>query len=175
MISKLDWIHELNIKYSTSTFDTDPFEPIPNPSRTIFPYLVTNKKTGNSYVELPYTLPQDHALFIILQEKDQSIWEKKLEWIASKGGMALVNTHPDYMLFKNNRCGLEEYPADYYLSFLHYLKDNYKGQYWNALPSEIAQFWRTEYQNADSRQSFQQDRNKFEYLHNERLTRANGH
>ncbi|MGQ9778049.1 MAG: hypothetical protein ACUVQ9_12675, partial [Thermodesulfobacteriota bacterium] len=40
MHRNLDWVHELNIKYDTSTFDTDPFEPQPQGVRTIFPFLV---------------------------------------------------------------------------------------------------------------------------------------
>ena len=46
------------------------------------------------YIELPYTLPQDFTLFVLLQEKTPKTWMKKLDWIAEKGGMALVNVHP---------------------------------------------------------------------------------
>jgi hypothetical protein len=28
------------------------------------------------------------------------------------------------------------------MAFLHYAKSEYGGQYWHALPREIAQFWR---------------------------------
>ena len=103
MICNLEWIHDLKIKHSTCTFDTDPFEPIPNPSGTIFPFAVNNPITGHTFIELPYTLPQDHALFIILQETDIDIWKQKLEWIVGCGGMALLNTHPDYMGFNHRR------------------------------------------------------------------------
>jgi hypothetical protein len=40
--------------------------------------------------------------------------------------------------------GLEEYPADYYVEFLEYVREKYKGQYWHALPREMARFWREE-------------------------------
>ena len=60
------------------------------------------------------------------------IWKEKLAWIAEKGGMALVNTHPDYMNFNCKKYGIEEYPAAYYEEFLAYVKSKYKGQYWNC-------------------------------------------
>src|ERR1022692_994090 len=37
MLRELDWIHDLDIKYDASTFDTDPFEPQPDAADTIFP------------------------------------------------------------------------------------------------------------------------------------------
>jgi hypothetical protein len=94
------------------------------------------------YIELPYTLPQDHCLFVILKERDIRIWKQKLDWIAEKGGMALLNSHPDYMKFENGKCGLEEYPVQYYVELLEYVKKKYEGQYWHALASEVAEFWR---------------------------------
>jgi len=172
MIRKLDWIGELDIEYDGSTFDTDPFEPQPDGVRTIFPFVVyrnsgwlsttvdrrpptadsTNPSnstdSSNStnsrpfYVELPYTLPQDHCLFVILKEKNIRIWKEKLDWIVEKGGMALLNSHPDYMNFRGGKCGLEEYDASMYMEFLQYVKSKYTGQYWQALPREMARFWK---------------------------------
>src|SRR5438874_3228641 len=90
MLHKLDWLHELDIQYDASTFDTDPFEPQPEGRHTIFPFWVpapvVRKPEGNpsgpihspcstfgrlrtGYVELPYTLPQDSTLFLLLREQ----------------------------------------------------------------------------------------------------------
>lgn len=142
MLSNLDWIADLDIKYSCSTFDTDPFEPQPNGVKTIFPFHIVNSSKTRGYVELPYTLPQDHCLFVILKEKDIKIWMEKLDWIAENGGMALLNTHPDYMNFDGTACAYEEYPVDRYIAFLDYIKNKYAGQYWHALPLELAQLWK---------------------------------
>jgi peptidoglycan/xylan/chitin deacetylase (PgdA/CDA1 family) len=136
-----DWIGELNIDYDASTFDTDPFEPQPDGVGTIFPFWVNGNSKSKGYVELPYTLPQDHCLFIILQEKDISIWKKKLDWIAEREGMTLLNTHPDYMNFDGKTLNNEEYPRVFYEEFLKYVKCNYENQYWHLLPKEMAQFW----------------------------------
>ena len=43
MISRLSWLHELNIPYDMSTFDTDPFEPQPEGVNTIFPFWVPRR------------------------------------------------------------------------------------------------------------------------------------
>ena len=95
MLHKSEWIGELHIEHSCSTFDTDPFEPQPQGVKTIFPFLACNYSRTRTYVEIPYTLPQDHGLFVVLQESDNSIWKQKLAWIVSNGGMAALKTHPD--------------------------------------------------------------------------------
>ena len=141
MHHNLDWIHGLNIKYDASTFDTDPFEPQSDGVGTIFPFWVRGTSNQSGYVELPYTLVQDFSLFILMRERTIDIWKKKLDWIAQKGGMALLNTHPDYMFFGGNKLGLEEYPVRYYEEFLEYIRNKYEGQYWHALPRKVAHFW----------------------------------
>jgi glycosyltransferase involved in cell wall biosynthesis len=40
MLHNLDWMHDLDIAYDASTFDTDPFEPQPDGVGTIFPFWV---------------------------------------------------------------------------------------------------------------------------------------
>lgn len=142
MLRQSDWISEFEIDYSCSTFDTDPFEPQPEGVSSIFPLGIRSQNNELQYIELPYTLPQDHCLFIILKERSIRIWKEKLDWICSKGGMAFINTHPDYMNFEGSRCTLEEYPVDYYRAFLEYIKDRYDGTYWHVLHQDMADFWR---------------------------------
>jgi hypothetical protein len=141
MHHNLEWIHELAIEYDSSTFDTDPFEPQPDGMGTIFPFRVENHSPRKGYVELPYTLPQDFTLFVLLNQKDVTIWKQKLDWIAGNGGMALLNAHPDYMRFDGKKPGPEEYPARYYKDFLEYIKENYENEYWHALPRDVARFF----------------------------------
>jgi predicted glycosyltransferase len=159
MLSRLDWLHQLDIQYDLSTFDTDPFEPNPQGQDTIFPFWVprthraghygpharttaqpeaTQNGNGKGYVELPYTLAQDSTLFLLLRETDTTIWKKKLDWIAAHGGMALVNVHPDYMAMNGTlRPGLE-YPVSFYAELLQYIRERYAGLYWHALPQQVA-------------------------------------
>ena len=143
MLRKLTWIAELDIEHSCSTFDTDPFEPQSEGVSSIFPFLASNDAKTRAYVELPYTLPQDHGLFIILREKNIGIWKQKIDWIAENGGMAALNTHSDYMSFDGAAPGREEYPVAHYLDFLDYIRMRYAGRFWHVLPREMARFWRT--------------------------------
>lgn len=141
MHHNLEWIHALNIQYDASTFDIDPFEPQPDGMGTIFPFIVNDISGQHHYIELPYTLPQDFTLFIILKDKNIDVWNKKLDWIVEKGGMALVNTHPDYMNFNGSKLKPDEYPADFYIDFLQNIIHNFKDQYWSVLPKDLANFW----------------------------------
>lgn len=144
MHNNLAWMQSLNITHSTSTFDTDPLEPQPDGVGTIFPFRITNGKKQKGFVELPYTLPQDFTLFVLLKQKNIEIWKKKLDWVAEKGGMVLLNTHSDYMNFNGGPCKADEYPASYYIDFLEYIKTEYHDQYWSALPSQITEFWESQ-------------------------------
>ena len=136
MLHNLDWLHNLDIEYDMSTFDTDPFEPQPDGRNTIFPFWVPRppvaedggpqtddgggrhagipmsafnfrisafQRFQNGYAELPYTLPQDSTLFLLLRETTSDIWKGKLDWIAEHHGMVLLDTHPDYMSFNQDR------------------------------------------------------------------------
>jgi hypothetical protein len=142
MHRNLDWIHDLNMEYDASTFDTDPFEPQSDGMCTIFPFWVKGNSNQKGYVELPYTLPQDFTLFIIMKEKSIDIWKRKLDWIVENRGMAMVITHPDYMNFDGKKPTMEEYPVEYYKELLQYIKSKYDRQFWNALPKEMARFWK---------------------------------
>lgn len=141
-LRKLDWIAELDIEYDCSTFDTDPFEPQPNGTGTIFPFPVRGPSNPAKFIEIPYTLPQDHSLFIVLKERTIGVWKEKVDWIAEHGGVAVLNTHPDYMNFNGSRYSHKGYPARNYSDFLEYVKAKYAGRYWHVLPRKLADFWR---------------------------------
>jgi hypothetical protein len=101
-----------------------------------------NQINQKGFVELPYTLPQDFTLFVLMKEKSIDIWKTKLDWIVEKGGMALLITHPDYMKYEKGKCGVEEYPLRLYEEMLDYIGEKYEGQYWNVLPKEMSRFWK---------------------------------
>ncbi len=136
MLRELDWLHDLDITYDASTFDTDPFEPQPGGTQTIFPFTVSNGKSR--YVELPYTLPQDSTLFLILGETGPEIWKRKTDWIARQGGLALLNVHPDYLQFDGPSQPGKTFPVAWYRNFLTHLAEQHRGAYWPVLPREVA-------------------------------------
>jgi hypothetical protein len=159
MHHNLEWLHDLEVQYDASTFDSDPFEPQPDGAYTIFPFWVSRaatKKSGppdtrnlkpqgvngkrDGYFELPYTLAQDSTVFFVLGEKTTDVWRKKLDWIVEQGGMALINVHPDYMAFNGNKPTHKEYSADHYEQFLDYVNTRYRGTFWNPLPRELCDY-----------------------------------
>ncbi len=152
MLHNLNWLHDLKIKYDMSTFDTDPFEPQPDGHHTIFPFWVARpesqsedssplKNCERGYVELPYTLPQDSTLYLLLREQTIDIWIRKLRWIAEHGGMALVNIHPDYVDFGDQASNRNHYPASHVREFFDHVLSSYRGTFWNACPGEVAEWY----------------------------------
>ena len=105
--------------------------PIPSSRRaggccTWLPFFI------DGLVELPITLIQDHTLFVILRRPDEDLWVEKTDLIRRSGGMALLDTHPDYLL--------EDGRLDAYRRLLaHATADP---DVWCALPSEVSSWWR---------------------------------
>ena len=121
-----DWMPLLGFDYDTSYPDTDPYEPISGGCCTWLPFF------NRDMVELPITLPQDHTLFAILEQVDESTWVEKTDYLRGPSGMALLITHPDYML--------EQSRLDAYGRFLNRYADD--PSVWRALPREVSDWWR---------------------------------
>jgi hypothetical protein len=116
----------MNFDYDCSFSDTDPYEPQPGGTASIFPFFL------GKMVELPYTLPQDHTLINVLRINPLSIWSTKARWITSLGGMVLMLVHPDYSGDDRHLPNYEE--------VLRLLADTPDA--WRALPIEAADWWR---------------------------------
>lgn len=142
MLRELDWLHDLDLDYDASTFDTDPFEPQPDGCRTIFPFRVPGPHGEGrpGYVELPYTLPQDSTLFLLLAEKSPEIWQRKLDWIVERGGLALLNVHPDYLRFDGEENMRDTYPVEHYRRLLLRVKEDYGENCWQPLARDMAAY-----------------------------------
>ena len=141
MRHNLRWLDDVNVLYDSSTFDTDPFEPQPDGVETIFPFWVS-QDGQHGYVEMPYTLSQDSTLFFLLKENSIDIWKRKLDWVAQKGGLALVIVHPDYISF-NGQKRVGEYSQQLYRDLLEYVANRYPDQCWFALPKDVAHYFYT--------------------------------
>jgi len=139
MRHNLEWLDKLEVFYDSSTFDTDPLEPQPDGVDTIFPFWVS-QDGRHGYVEIPYTLPQDSTLFLLLRERSIDVWKRKVDWVAQKGGLALVNVHPDYMNF-NGHAKVGEYRHQLYLDLLQYVSSHYGDRCWYALPGQVAHYF----------------------------------
>jgi len=122
----IHYLQQLDILYDSSFFDYDPFQPFPGGTGCIYPY-----KLGK-FIELPITLPQDHTLFYILNQKNSKIWQAKTKWLIRNKGIINIITHPDYLLEKDHLKIYDEYL--YHLSTLKNVKI--------MLPFELAEYWK---------------------------------
>ncbi len=121
-----EWMQALQIEYDSSFFDTDPYEPIPGGTMSIWPFQLGH------FIELPYTLVQDHTLMVTLGEKTPRLWLDKVNFIQRYCGMALVNSHPDYLM-----------QSDHFLIYENFLKEmRARDDFWHALPRQVARWWR---------------------------------
>jgi hypothetical protein len=140
MHHNLNWIGELNIDYDMSTFDTDPFEPMPDGVGSIFPFVTTSPLTSKCYVEIPYTLPQDIMMLILHPKRSINLWIEKLDWIVEHNGMVSLNVHPDYIAFTEKTSLIDTYPAAKYDDFLSHICKRFGTTFWNPHPSEMSRF-----------------------------------
>jgi hypothetical protein len=120
------WMQKLEIEYDLSFFDTDPYEPIPGGTMSLWPFQMGH------FMELPYTLPQDYTLVNILKATTPAVWLDKVDFLKKYHAMALLNTHPDYL----------RQPANWavYESFLEEMAG--RSGFWHTLPRQAAAWWR---------------------------------
>jgi peptidoglycan/xylan/chitin deacetylase (PgdA/CDA1 family) len=125
-LRRAEWIASMNFDFDSTFSDTDPYEPQPGGTCSLFPFFLSR------LVELPYTMPQDHTLIHLLRRSPLPLWALKARWIASVGGMILTLTHPDY--------SASEAYLPVYEELLKILSDIEHP--WRAVPSQVAQWWR---------------------------------
>jgi peptidoglycan/xylan/chitin deacetylase (PgdA/CDA1 family) len=121
-----EWMQALDVEYDLSFFDSDPYEPIPGGTMSLWPFQI------GRFTELPYTLVQDYTLTSVLHETTPRRWLEKVDFIKEHSGMALVNTHPDYLADRTTR--------KVYTAFLDAIQS--RADCWNPLPKELARWWR---------------------------------
>jgi peptidoglycan/xylan/chitin deacetylase (PgdA/CDA1 family) len=116
----------LGFDYDSSYCDVARYEPQPGGCCWWFPFFI------DRLVELPITMPMDHSLFEVLRQSDGAVWLEKAAFLRERGGMALLLTHPDYML------------DDWRLAAYEELLDAQSGAAttWHALPREVCSWWR---------------------------------
>ena len=122
------WIGELPVAYDASVPHSDPYEPQPGGCCTLWPYML------GDVVELPYTLPQDHTLFNLLQHDTADVWLRQVAIIEEHAGLIQCLSHPDpgYLGRPKTRA--------IYAAFLDALVA--RETLWKALPRDVADWWR---------------------------------
>lgn len=121
-----EWMQSLEVEYDASFFDSDPFEPMPGGTMSLWPFTI------GRFLELPYTLAQDFTLIEVLGEQQPRLWLEKTAYLRRFCGMALLNAHPDYLREDRHR--------RMYTTFLEELSGHH--DCWNAVPRDVARWWR---------------------------------
>lgn len=116
----------LEFDYDSSYPDSDPFEPQDGGCCTWLPFF------NEAMIELPLTMPQDHTMFEILRHSDEQLWVEKAEFLRERGGMALIDTHPDYMHKRYTRSSYERLLERY----------AHDASAWKPLPRDLSDWWR---------------------------------
>jgi peptidoglycan/xylan/chitin deacetylase (PgdA/CDA1 family) len=123
-----DWLGELPLEYDSTIPHSDPYEPIPGGACTPWPFFIRD------VVELPYTLPQDHTLFTILNEHTIDTWVRQVNRLEESFGLIQCVTHPDPGYLGDSR------KRGYYIELLNEMRG--RNRVWKALPREVARWWR---------------------------------
>jgi len=126
---KPDWFDKLNFSFDMSIPNVARVDPQRGGCCTVMPYFIGN------ILELPVTTTQDYTLFHLLGERSIDLWEKQLELILEKNGLASFIIHPDYVI--------EAAGKSVYVQLLEHLRNLRAGeQIWVGLPAEIDSWWR---------------------------------
>lgn len=117
--------------YDSSTVDTDPFL-ADNPSRgccSVFPFHKNNQ------LIIPITVPMDASLICagFSSEEIYNLWIKKIDWIKSIGGVAVITTHTEKHYSANKQM------LTIYEKLLKHLS---KEDAWIVTMAEIAEWWK---------------------------------
>ena len=124
-----DWLSELPVEYDCTIPHSDPYEPQPGGCCSLWPFFL-----GDSVVELPYTLPQDHTLLTLLGHDSPDLWLTAASTIEGRFGLIQCVTHPDPGYLGDQR------KRDIYAEFLRAMAE--RPHVWRALPREVAAWWR---------------------------------
>jgi peptidoglycan/xylan/chitin deacetylase (PgdA/CDA1 family) len=120
------FVQRLGLEHDSSWSDVARYEPQKGGSCSWLPFFI------GEVVELPITMPMDHIMFDVLGDTTDEVWRKKAEFLRTHGGMALMLTHPDYLLAPERLRLYEAFLAQFVAD----------ARVWHALPHEVADWWR---------------------------------
>jgi hypothetical protein len=69
---------------------------------------------------------------VILRQNDETAWVEKAEFLRDRGGLAMIDTHPDYLV--------DERLLRAYGRFLGRFAEDESA--WKALPRDVSAWWR---------------------------------
>lgn len=119
----------LRFEYDMSVPNVAALEPQRGGCCTVFPYFI------GDILEIPLTAAQDYSLFNILNDYSTQVWQRQLDLIYERHGLASFIVHPDYIV--------EERPRRTYRQLLALLDQLREPRaLWIALPGDVNRWWR---------------------------------
>jgi hypothetical protein len=124
-----DWYDAFEFSYDMSIPNVAHLDPQRGGACTVMPYFI------GKIVELPVTCTQDYTLFQILDDYSIDLWKKQIALVRKHHGLISFIVHPDYIM--------EQREQNTYKALLRHLGDLLaEGNIWNALPRDVANWWR---------------------------------
>jgi peptidoglycan/xylan/chitin deacetylase (PgdA/CDA1 family) len=124
----VDWLGQLPFMYDCTMPHSDPYEPIPGGTATVWPFF------HGDVIELPYSAPQDHTLYTLLGYTGSQLWHEQFARVVECHGLFQMLTHPDPEYLGRPAIGQA------YCKTLHVIAG--RGDVWVTLPREVAAWWR---------------------------------
>jgi peptidoglycan/xylan/chitin deacetylase (PgdA/CDA1 family) len=123
-----EWFAELPVDYDVTMSLSDPYEAQPGGTCSAWPFFI------GPILEMPYTLPQDHTLFTLMERRNSSLWVEQMLRVKRGFGLIQCLSHPDvgYLADRRNEISYRE--------FLEALRS--QDDVWHALPREVSRWWR---------------------------------
>ncbi len=131
----VDWLGELPFSYDCTMPHSDPYEPVPGGTATVWPFF------HGDVVELPYSAPQDHTLYTLLGHTDNRLWREQFDRVLECNGLFQMLTHPDPEYLGQPVIGRA------YRDTLDTIAE--RADVWVALPREVAAWWRRRAEDAN--------------------------
>jgi hypothetical protein len=125
----LAWYDALEFSFDMSVPSTGRIEPQRGGCCSLMPFFI------GRLLELPLTTIQDHALFHILNDYSIDLWERQLDAIEERHGLATFLIHPDYVIDEPAR-------TTYQALLAHIARMRNDKGLWIALPNEVDRWWR---------------------------------
>lgn len=125
----LDWYDAFEFSYDLSVPNAGQLEAQRGGCCTVMPYFI------GKILEMPLTTTQDYSLFNVLRDYSIDHWQKQIELIASRSGLASFIVHPDYVL--------QDRARKTYVALLEHLSRlRAKLGPWLTVPGEVDRWWR---------------------------------
>jgi hypothetical protein len=126
----LDWYDAFTFSYDMSVPNVGHLDPQPGGCCTAMPYFV------GRILEIPVTMIQDYMLFHLMGDYSIALWQRQLQLVLERNGLASFIIHPDYIIDRRAR-------ATYTELLKHLAELRKQRNIWIAVPNQVNHWWRS--------------------------------